>query len=144
MIQPRIICVDADGTCFTHEFPYIGRDIGAVPVLRELVAAGHKLILWTMRSDGRTATTARNGQPLHSPNPLTDAVNWFKRHDIALWAVNRNPEQDKWTSSPKSYGQLYIDDAALGAPLIDNGVDRPYLDWNAVRDYLVKHNYLQK
>ena len=45
-----IIAIDFDGTCVTHEYPYIGKDIGAVPVLQRLVKAGHELILWTMRS----------------------------------------------------------------------------------------------
>lgn len=45
-----IIAVDFDGTCVTHEFPEVGKDIGAVPVLRELVEKGHKIILYTMRS----------------------------------------------------------------------------------------------
>jgi len=26
------ICIDFDGTCVTHEFPKVGKDIGAVPV----------------------------------------------------------------------------------------------------------------
>ena len=44
-----IIAIDFDGTCVTHEYPKIGKDIGAVDTLRALVAKGHKLILWTMR-----------------------------------------------------------------------------------------------
>ena len=44
------ICIDFDGTCVTHEFPIIGRDIGAVPILKSLVDSGHRLILFTMRS----------------------------------------------------------------------------------------------
>ena len=47
-----IIAVDFDGTCVSHDYPYIGKEIGAAPVLRELVAAGHDLILFTMR-DGK-------------------------------------------------------------------------------------------
>ena len=31
------ICIDFDGTCVTHEFPSIGKDIGAIPVLKEMV-----------------------------------------------------------------------------------------------------------
>jgi len=31
------ICIDFDGTCVTHEFPKVGKDIGAVPVLKKLV-----------------------------------------------------------------------------------------------------------
>ena len=37
--------VDFDGTCVTHEYPEIGQDIGAIPVLQELVNRGHKLVL---------------------------------------------------------------------------------------------------
>ncbi len=28
-------CIDFDGTCVTHLFPKVGKDIGAAPVLRE-------------------------------------------------------------------------------------------------------------
>jgi hypothetical protein len=38
------INIDFDGTCVTHDFPNIGTDIG-IPVLKKLVANGHKLIL---------------------------------------------------------------------------------------------------
>lgn len=44
-----IIGIDFDGTVVTHEYPNVGKDIGAVPVLRKLVERGHKLMLWTMR-----------------------------------------------------------------------------------------------
>jgi hypothetical protein len=36
-----VVGVDFDGTCVTHEYPKIGRDIGAVPVLKELKALIH-------------------------------------------------------------------------------------------------------
>lgn len=123
-----IIAVDFDGTCVTHEFPKVGRDIGAAPVLRALVKKGYRLILWTMRSDGR-----EDGR-----TPLSDAVAWFNKNKIELFAVNENPEQKKWTGSPKAYAQLYIDDAAFGAPL-KNGRkgERPYIDWSIVREALL-------
>ena len=44
-----VIAVDFDGTCVTHDYPAVGKEIGAVPVLKALVQAGHKLILFTMR-----------------------------------------------------------------------------------------------
>lgn len=31
-----IIAVDFDGTCVTHEFPKVGKDIGAAPILKNL------------------------------------------------------------------------------------------------------------
>ncbi len=113
-----IIAVDFDGTCVTHEYPFLGKDVGAVPTLKELVEKGHKLILWTMRSGEN----------------LDDAVKWFKDNEIELWGINENPQQaeSKWSTSPKQYAQLYIDDAALGCPLVYNS-GRPYVDWEEVR-----------
>jgi len=124
------IAVDFDGTCVTHEYPNVGKDIGAVPVLKELVNLGHKLILFTMR-DGEQ---------------LQDAINWFKDNDITLYSVGINPSQKFWTKSNKCYANLYIDDAALGCPLIypntknEKGEDdRPYVDWNRIREMLFEN-----
>lgn len=125
-----IIAIDYDGTCVRHEYPKIGKDIGAVLVLKELIENGHKLVLNTMRSG----------------KELAEAVEWFKEKDIPLFGVNENPEQKSWTKSPKVYAHLYIDDAALCCPLLhgdfdDNGnggyYDRPHVDWEAVRKILV-------
>jgi hypothetical protein len=124
------IAVDFDGTCVTHEYPNVGKDIGAVPVLKELVNLGHKLILFTMR-DGEQ---------------LEDAINWFKDNDITLYSVGINPSQKNWTQSNKCYANLYIDDAALGCPLIypntknEKGEDdRPYVDWNRISQMLFEN-----
>lgn len=122
-----VIAVDFDGTCVTHDYPYIGSDIGAVPVLRELVDAGYNLVLNTMRS-GRLEK---------------DAVRWFKENNIPLYGVNCNPDQKSWTSSPKVFADLYIDDAALGIPLKTSQTStRPFVDWVAVRELLVSLGYL--
>lgn len=131
------IAVDFDGTCVTHEFPKVGRDIGAVPVLKQLVEAGHKLILYTMRSDCKDNSGASDEFPeVTSGDFLTDAVNWFKENGIELYAVQRNPTQDSWTSSPKCYAHMYIDDLALGIPLFYVEVDRPYVNWFEVERML--------
>lgn len=98
-----IIAVDFDGTCVKHRYPMVGEDVdGAVSVLKELVRKGHKIILYTMRGG----------------DTLDDAISWFIDNDIELWGINRNPEQYGWSSSPKVFANLYIDDAALGIPLI--------------------------
>ena len=116
-----IIALDFDGTVVTHEYPYVGEDIGAVPVLKELTAAGHQLILFTMRS-GKL---------------LDEALAWFERNGIELFAVNENPEQKSWTSSVKVHANIYIDDCALGCPIrFEDGVRRPFVDWQKVREIL--------
>lgn len=127
------IVVDFDGTTVTHDFPRIGKDIGSAPVLKRLVAEGHKLILFTMRSrflNKRTGTIEDTLEP---------AVQWFHDNEIPLdGGIQVNKTQWSWTSSPKAYGQLIIDDAAYGAPLIFNPVlsDRPFIDWNHVEQGL--------
>ena len=121
-----VIAIDFDGTCVAHEFPKVGKDIGAVPVLKELVEKGHKIILYTMRSHP-------------DKNTLQDAINWFKENGIPLWGINENPKQKEWTSSPKIFANIYIDDAALGTPLKydeDGALSRPYVDWNRMRALL--------
>ncbi len=141
-----IIAVDFDGTVVTHEFPKIGKEIGAAPVLKRLVENGHKLILYTMRSDRAfKQETGDNKIEDVTGTFLTDAVNWFKERDIPLYGVQRNPNQG-WTTSPKCYAELYIDDAALGCPLTTNKElsDRPFVDWKKVEDYLVWNEIITK
>ena len=122
-----LYAIDFDGTCVEHEYPRVGPDVpGAVDTLLELTARGDYLILWTMRSDG----------------PLADAVAWFARHGIEIVGANESPGQASWTNSPKAYAHVYIDDAALGCPLVHPGITtrglqpRPYVDWVGVRRLL--------
>lgn len=138
------ICIDFDGTCVTHAFPEVGKDIGAVPVLRELVENGHRLILFTMRSNVTDNKGYSSEVPQVHNGPFLDhAVEWFKKHDIPLHGINVNPQQHEWTTSPKAYGQLYIDDAALGIPLIHPEGDRPHVDWEAVRSLLIEKHIIK-
>ena len=139
------ICIDFDGTCVTHEFPKIGKDIGAIPVLNKLCESGHNLILFTMRSN----VSDNTGYSLEVPEVLNgdfldDAVNWFIDNHIPLHGVNKNPSQHTWTKSPKAYGQLYIDDAGLGCPLIYNSEisDRPFVDWVKIEEILKSKNII--
>lgn len=130
--EEMIIAIDFDGTCVTHEFPKVGRDIGATPVLKKLVEQGHKLILYTMRDNVKKTYSLKDGSTLCC-NTLEDAVNWFRENDIPLFGINSNPTQRRWTKSPKIFAHLYIDDAALGIPLTANcETDRPYVDWAKV------------
>ena len=138
------ICIDFDGTCVTHDYPAIGKDIGSVPVLKELVEKGHKLILFTMRSDRKKKKKVDGIEIIEEENVLTEAVEWFAQNDIPLYGIQKNPRQRFWTTSPKAYGQMYIDDAALGCPLLfdEELSDRPYVDWQEVRRMLVEREIL--
>lgn len=141
-----IVAVDFDGTCVTHRFPKIGKDIGAVPVLKRLVKNGHKLILFTMRGDRtKVSTTPPDIVPIReSKSTLSEAVQWFVKNGITLFGINCNPDQFSWTDSPKPYAHIYIDDAGLGIPLKSEYGERPYVDWEKVEVILEKLGFFQR
>lgn len=123
-----IIGLDFDGTCTTHDYPNIGRDIGAVPVLEKIRDKGHRIILYTMRCGKQ----------------VDEASKWLKEHGIELYGINHNPGQRSWTKSIKVYCNIYIDDAALGCPLIFNEKfhERPYVDWPKVEQLLTEQGVI--
>lgn len=126
--QSLYIGLDFDGTVVTHAYPDIGKDIGAIPVLHALMEAGHKLILNTMRSGPELAA----------------AVDYCKAQQIELYGINHNPDQSAWTSSPKVYAHVYIDDVGLGIPLSYNTAlsSRAFVDWPAVKRLLIAQRVL--
>lgn len=112
------ICVDFDGTIVNHEYPKIGKPVpGALDWLKEWKNAGADLILWTMRSG----------------KELDEAVEYLHKNGIVLFGINENPTQHEWTSSPKAYAPIYVDDAAFGCPLdrLDE-YSRPCVKWSIV------------
>ena len=129
-----VIAVDFDGTCVTHEYPIVGKNIGAAPVLRKIVENGHQLILWTMRCDFGKLPIIGAENEIEDGNFLQQAVNWFKE----------NPTQKQWTNSKKCYAQMYIDDAALGCPLkYDKSIsNRPFVDWIEIEKLLYERRML--
>jgi hypothetical protein len=114
MRRKNILGLDFDGTVVRHAYPDVGGDIGAIPWLKHLRAHGVKIVLNTMRS---------------GPH-LEAAVTWLNDNSIDLYGANNNPAQKHWTSSPKVYAHVYLDDAALGAPLVTPDSGRPYINWD--------------
>lgn len=101
------IGLDVDNTILTHCYPGIGgRDLGAVPWL---VQAQQKYpvryLLNTMRS-GSSATIV---------------LPWLRERGVPIAGVNKHPDQHQWTASPKCYCHLYVDDRAVGVPLLNDG-----------------------
>ena len=116
----QIIGIDFDGTIVEHMYPEIGVPVlGALETMAELIQNGHKIILWTMRSG----------------DTLQAAVDYLISAGIELYGVNKNPNQH-WSASPKAYCHIYIDDAALGCPLIRKFDQRPMVYWPKVREFL--------
>jgi hypothetical protein len=116
------IAVDFDGTVVESKYPLVGKDVPhAAGCLHGLARCGHKLILWTVR----------NGYL------LDDAAQWFDDKGIPLHGVNCNPGWTEGERSPKVFADVYIDDCAVGCPLIQ--VDkrcRPVVDWLKVMELL--------
>ena len=121
------ICVDFDGTLVDHRYPGIGQPVPeAMEWLKKFQSYGARIILYTMRSDSDQ----------YGPT-LTQAVNYVRAGGVTLYGINHNPDQDSWTKSPKAYANLYIDDAAVGCPLIQiEGFARPCVDWKKVGPYV--------
>jgi hypothetical protein len=138
-IEPITFNIDFDGSVVTHDFPRVGRDIGSVKVLKQLVDKGHRLILFTMRSH-KPYINERGEEE----DGLTDAINWFDENNIPLFGIQTNPTQHTWTESPKSYAQVMIDDSAIGCPLIYDPTisPRPFVDWEKVEELLKLGGFL--
>ena len=75
-----IIAVDFDGTIAENDYPNVGEALpGALEGLREMKAAGCKLILWTCR---------------HGDN-LQAAVDWLVERDAMVFdAINDHSSHD--------------------------------------------------
>ena len=139
LIEPKVFAIDFDGSMVGFSFPLVGKDIGAAEVMREMVAAGHLIILHTMRSDKKTPTSddpailcPKKGD---DANYLSQAVMWCKENKIPLYGINTNPTQSSWTDSTKPYADYYIDDISIGCPtMVDPKIStRPFVDWYMIR-----------
>lgn len=103
------IAVDFDGTIVEHCYPKIGKERPfAIATLKQLIADGHRLILWSVR-EGEL---------------LDEAVKWCEERGVRFWAVNRDYDDDEMTNmnySRKLKVSLFIDDRNVGG-LPDWGV----------------------
>lgn len=100
-----IIAVDFDGTIVEQKYPEIGRERPfATATLRQLMADGHKLILWTVRRGER----------------LKEAVDWCEKKGVRFHAINNFldedgiADEDNANYSRKLKVDCFIDDCNLG------------------------------
>lgn len=127
-MKSLVIGIDFDGTMVKHKYPEIGEPLdNAVEIVQELIEAGHKIILYTMRAEER----------------LVQAVEYMEENEIELYGVNKNPAQHHWTTSPKIFCHLVIDDNALGCPLVFPEKGKPYVDWEEVETLLQERGVLE-
>ena len=108
--------IDFDGTVSMDMWPAVGDPVPyAIDTLKDLVKNGHNLFLWTVR-DGIT---------------LEEAERFFQEHEIPLIGLNQNPYQGG--NSFKAFAHYYIDDRAIGCPLITDEDGHTYVDWKKIR-----------
>lgn len=99
--NPLIIAVDFDGTIVADAYPKIGKPVlFAFDTLKKLQSEGHRLILWTYRSEEK----------------LEEAVLFCKKNGIEFYAVNKNFPEENYDEkdSRKIHADLFIDDRNIG------------------------------
>ena len=119
-MKTKVIAVDFDGTIVHNIFPNIGEPLPlAFETIKELQQKGNKVILLTMRC-GET---------------LEDCLTFCEDHGVVFDGVNENPFQG-FLGSIKVHASLYIDDNALGCPVIKDDNNKDAVDWTKVRQIL--------
>lgn len=102
----KIATIDFDGTIVDHHYPEIGTPLPeAFEVLKEMKAAGWRLILWTCREDDRRRKY------------LTEAVEFCRDNGIEFDAVNEAIAEIDFREDGlkrKPYATLHIDDRNFG------------------------------
>lgn len=112
------ICVDFDGTCVVHKYPFVGKTNGnVVEILKRWIKEYNVgIILDTMRGD----------------DTIDAAIKWFNDNEIPLYGIGKHPTQNTWTTSNKAYAPFSIDDRNVGVPLIQEDYERPRVDWDKI------------
>lgn len=131
-----VIGLDFNGTLMSYDYPYsIGKDIGAVPVLKRLQDAGHEFVLMTSVSPNEVGPAKQR---------FAEMLAWFVENGIHYIGINENPRCKAIVAKPRL--DLIIDDHALGVPLIhdDTISPRPYVDWQRVKKWLEDSGVLPK
>ena len=112
------IGVDFDGVCVVA-LPEPGQPLeaetGAAEVLKDLVEAGHSLILWTCRNNDPGNPYNWIGGELRKETSLGEALRWFQEHDIPLEGINGwDGETRVIGNSRKALFDYLIDDTSVG------------------------------
>ena len=97
-----IVAVDFDGILCRDEFPEIGApNYDMISLVREIIDAGHEVVLWTSRADDR----------------LVEAVRWCEDRGLHFCAVNDNAPSNRAqcghlypNCTRKVYVDVYMDD----------------------------------
>lgn len=122
-----IVAVDFDGILCRDEFPGIGApNHRMISLVREIIDAGHEVVLWTGRADDR----------------LVEAVRWCEDRGLHFCAVNDNAPSNRARyehlypdGTRKVYADVYMDDkdARFRLTVAEKGYGKAleYLEYSA-------------
>ena len=111
-----IIAIDFDGTIVEDAYPNIGKPmIFAFETMKKLQSEGHRLILWTYRSDIK----------------LQEAVDFCKQQGLEFYAINKSYPEEEFDGkiSRKINATFFVDDRNIGG----------FIGWTAVHKLLLNY-----
>nr|AOE12837.1 hypothetical protein [uncultured bacterium]CCF99410.1 conserved hypothetical protein [uncultured Flavobacteriia bacterium] len=109
-----IIAIDFDGTIVEDAYPKIGKPmIFAFETMRKLQSEGHRLILWTYRTEKK----------------LQEAVDFCKQQGLEFYAINKSYPEEEFDGkiSRKINATFFVDDRNIGG----------FIGWTAVHKLLL-------
>ena len=118
MLQNKhlIIAIDFDGTIVEDAYPKIGKPmIFAFETMKKLQSEGHRLILWTYRTDKK----------------LQEAVDFCKQQGLEFYAINKSYPEEEFDGkiSRKINATFFVDDRNIGG----------FIGWTAVHKLLLNY-----
>jgi 2-hydroxy-3-keto-5-methylthiopentenyl-1-phosphate phosphatase len=111
-----IIAIDFDGTIVEDAYPKIGKPmIFAFETMRKLQSEGHRLILWTYRTEKK----------------LKEAVDFCKQQGLEFYAINKSYPEEEFDGkiSRKINATFFVDDRNIGG----------FIGWTAVHKLLLNY-----
>ena len=111
-----IIAIDFDGTIVEDAYPKIGKPmIFAFETMKKLQSEGHRLILWTYRSDRK----------------LQEAVDFCKQQGLEFYAINKSYPEEEFDGkiSRKIHATFFVDHRNIGG----------FIGWTAVHKLLLNY-----
>lgn len=111
-----IIAIDFDGTIVEDAYPNIGKPmIFAFETMKKLQSEGHRLILWTYRTDKK----------------LQEAVDFCKQQGLEFYAINKSYPEEEFDGkiSRKINATFFVDDRNIGG----------FIGWTAIHKLLLNY-----
>ena len=109
-----IIAIDFDGTIVEDAYPKIGKPmIFAFETMKKLQSEGHRLILWTYRTEKK----------------LQEAVDFCKQQGLEFYAINKSYPEEEFDGkiSRKINATFFVYDRNIGG----------FIGWTAVHKQLL-------